>query len=471
MEDQDDQEHIDNKYSIDKYLSYGAEGEVYLVTEKKTNIKYAAKISFSNKKYLDNEIEILKILKEKECKNILNIINSGRGIIQIAGQESKIRQYLILELAPNRDLGEYIFLEKKGFGEYFSKVIFYQIVKCIKSIHDLNYCHKDIKIDNILLDEKFNPKINDFGFAKKYSNSLDEYIGTESHKAPEILEKKPYDGFKVDIFSLGVTLIHLTTCSLGFRQATINEKYYQYIYKKDLASYWNLENFKKLELSDDFKDLYIGMVSYEPDERYSLDTILEHKWFGKIRTMNDEELEKYKDEIGLKKEFENRLDKILKSKSSQYKAKDKKKDKINPSKGLPVEKNSHFEKDAKADYIKINKFMNYYIDIEGNLKPVNFMDSLFDKIVDKFKDDKYYKCYIKADKKLKLKLTFEQKENEDEDEEEKDENELEDELIMEIILYKTPKGYLLRFIKEKMNKRDFIEKYVTISKLVKELVE
>ena len=136
---------------------------------------------------------------------------------------------------------------------------------------------------------------------------------------------------------------------------------------------------------------------------------------------------------------------------------------------MPVEKNSHFEKDAKADYIKINKFMNYYIDIEGNLKPVNFMDSLFDKIVDKFKDDKYYKCYIKADKKLKLKLTFEQKENEDE--EDKDENELEDELKMEIILYKTPKGYLLRFIKEKMNKRDFIEKYVTISKLVKELVE
>ena len=111
--------------------------------------------------------------------------------------------------------------------------------------------------------------------------------------------------------------------------------------------------------------------------------------------------------------------------------------------------------------------MNYYIDIEGNLKPVNFMDSLFDKIVDKFKDDKYYKCYIKADKKLKLKITFEQKENEDE--EEKYENELEDELKMEIILYKTPKGYLLRFIKEKMNKRDFIEKYVTISKLVKEL--
>ena len=136
---------------------------------------------------------------------------------------------------------------------------------------------------------------------------------------------------------------------------------------------------------------------------------------------------------------------------------------------MPVEKNSHFEKDAKADYIKINKFMNYYIDIEGNLKPVNFMDSLFYKIVDKFKYDKYYKFYIKADKKLKLKITFEKKENEDE--EEKDENELEDELKMEIILYKTPKGYLLRFIKEKMNKRDFIEKYVTISKLVKELVE
>ena len=87
MEEKKDQEHIDNKYIIEKYLSFGYEGEVYLVTEIKTEIKYAAKISFSNKKALDNEIEILTILKENHCKNILNIVDSGSGEIQFAGQE------------------------------------------------------------------------------------------------------------------------------------------------------------------------------------------------------------------------------------------------------------------------------------------------------------------------------------------------------------------------------------------------
>ena len=272
------------------------------------------------------------------------------------------------------------------------------MVKCIKSIHDPKYCHRDIKIDNFLLDEKFNPKINDFGFAREYGNSLKDFWGTQIYKAPEILKGKFYDGFKVDIFSLGVTLFFLTNGLHGFKEANEKNKYYKYIYDGNLDSYWDI--FKSLGLSDDFKDLFIGMVSYDPNERYSLDKILEHNWFGKIRNMNDEELEQYIAEIKLDVEFKTRKQKILQSLEPKLQKNEKTEENNNEldTRGISFGKESHFKQDAKPDYIKINKFMNYYIDIEGNLQPANFMDLLFDKIDNKFKDDKNYDCFIEADK-------------------------------------------------------------------------
>ena len=74
-------------------------------------------------------------------------------------------------------------------------------------IHNLGICHRDLKLENILLTDKFSPKIADFGFATMNAPNLNEYIGTRIYAAPEFFEKNPYDGKKADIFSLGKTLI------------------------------------------------------------------------------------------------------------------------------------------------------------------------------------------------------------------------------------------------------------------------
>ena len=65
----------------------------------------------------------------------------------------------------------------------------------------------------------------DFGLASLNSNDLKEFVGTKDHAAPEILCKEPYNGFKIDIFSLGVTLFRLVTSNSGFCQS-INDNLY-----------------------------------------------------------------------------------------------------------------------------------------------------------------------------------------------------------------------------------------------------
>ena len=86
----------------------------------------------------------------------------------------------------------------------------------METIHDLGYCHKDLSLSNIFLDENYEPKIGDFGEAVKNRDDLNKFIGTRRFKPPEVIEKLPHDGQKVDIFSLGQILIYIVFGKPGF---------------------------------------------------------------------------------------------------------------------------------------------------------------------------------------------------------------------------------------------------------------
>ena len=110
-------------------------------------------------------------------------------------------------------------------------------MKGIQSLHNIGICHRDLKMQGVLENNDFIPKIWDFGFAKMNNNHLSEYLSTEKYAAPEILKKKSYDCFKADIFSLGVVLLNLPTCKYFFK-ATLNDQYYKYIAENKIKKYW-----------------------------------------------------------------------------------------------------------------------------------------------------------------------------------------------------------------------------------------
>ena len=78
-------------------------------------------------------------------------------------------------------------------------------------MHSQGIAHRDLKLENILLDENFNIKITDYGFVgpiegRDGSGFLHTRLGTRGCMAPEILEGRPYQGQVVDLFALGVCL-------------------------------------------------------------------------------------------------------------------------------------------------------------------------------------------------------------------------------------------------------------------------
>jgi len=97
--------------------------------------------------------------------------------------------------------------------------IFSQLISGMDYCHKKNICHRDIKLENIIIDSDLNVKLIDFGFATLTSSSrlLNFFCGTPSYMPPEIVEKVDYNGILADIWSLGILLYTLLCGAFPFR--------------------------------------------------------------------------------------------------------------------------------------------------------------------------------------------------------------------------------------------------------------
>ncbi len=268
---------LDDKYKILTKLGSGGTSSVYLCESLSNKNIYAAKIL--KKKSLDINAEINSLSMINHL-NIVNLIDSGEGYI-IENEKKKFVKYLILEYCEKGALIDYMLYPEKGFGEEIGRGIFKIILNGVKAIHEKEITHRDLKMKNILLNKDFIIKIADFGFSRSIFNDkgekkLSSPKGTIIYMAPEILAGQQYNGEKVDIFSLGVMLFVIVTCKLGFEMATkINEKY-KLIKDKEFDKYWKSVSKQIPPVSFNFKDLYLKMVSFKPEERPTLQEIFEH---------------------------------------------------------------------------------------------------------------------------------------------------------------------------------------------------
>jgi serine/threonine protein kinase len=105
--------------------------------------------------------------------------------------------------------------------------IFSQIVSAVSHCHSKNICHRDIKLENIIVDEWHNIKLIDFGFGTvTVENKLQNFFcGTPSYMPPEIVQKKDYEGLPADIWSLGILLYTLLCGMFPFRASNEKELY------------------------------------------------------------------------------------------------------------------------------------------------------------------------------------------------------------------------------------------------------
>ena len=315
---------LDGKYILMKNLGEGYSSQVYKVKYSLTNKIYAAKVFNKYTQSIEKEIEHNKIISQNintQFPNFIKYITSSVGPFELKNDSQisdtpETKAYIIFELGTKGTLLDYITCTKENLDERFVKVIFIKIVKAVRYLHFLGLCHRDLKTDNIVLSgEEFIIKLLDFGFSSKIIKTKDgnaqyqtEYVGTKEYAAPEIFNGIPYDGEKADIFSLGVILFNLRTGFRGFKIAKcydpkeVKDKskllynYIRYkkhkIYWKQLGLYINVN-----ELSEQFRELYLKMVAYDPNERPTLGEIFNDDYFDDIRALNDDQLHNLEQEI------------------------------------------------------------------------------------------------------------------------------------------------------------------------------
>ena len=276
-------------YKYGRLIGQGAFGKVNLGLNVLTGRVVAIK-SF-NKKNLNspNNENMKKIIYETNLMRKLNHPNITK-ILEMFEDEKYI--LIIMEYINGGNLFSFV-KKRRKLTEKISKFLFKQIILGIKHIHSQNIVHRDVKLENILIDLNNTIKICDFGIGRILS-SPDELIhdqcGTPMYMAPEILlssKEKGYKGFPVDIWSAGIALYIMLSGTLPFSVKNENDSFLDgnnnNNKKKNIAlkkAIINNEPKRIEKISDNARDLLMGLLNKDPNKRLTCDEILKHPWLN-----------------------------------------------------------------------------------------------------------------------------------------------------------------------------------------------
>ena len=283
----------DFEYDVEKPIGKGGFCTVYKAIYKGNKKTYALKVI--DKSILKNEEEIKNIINEIK---IMNELDSPNLLKLITNFEDENNIYIILPICKNGQLYDLLHKSNKKVKNINIKKYLYQTIKAINNLHKKGIIHRDIKPENILIDNKDNALLSDFGIAThcKEGEKRNTYCGTDEYLAPEVIRAQPYDK-KIDIWAIGI-LIYECISPLGktpfnkidFLQRTEDNKNYIIKNDKDL----------KIKYDKDFdpfaKNLIEKILKINPDDRISIDNILNHIFFSNINLEIKNEIFNYENE-------------------------------------------------------------------------------------------------------------------------------------------------------------------------------
>lgn len=255
-------------YRLGKPLGKGAFGKVYLGIHKLSGLKVAVKTI--EKSFMQDERTRKKVFQEVY---IMNKIHDKNVIRLLELFESPRHLMIVLEYAGGGDLLQ--LLRSRGrLSEEEARPIFKQVVDAVIACHKEDVIHRDIKLDNILLNEEMTLiKLCDFGVSRvaKYGFKISEQCGTPAYLAPEIIVNEGYEPFFVDVWSMGILLYAMLSATVPFKAKTIPE-----LHKIILRGKYEFPEY----FSEPVKELIREMLNPVPHLRIKLEDLKKNEWFS-----------------------------------------------------------------------------------------------------------------------------------------------------------------------------------------------
>ncbi|XP_024609980.1 serine/threonine-protein kinase SIK2 isoform X1 [Neophocaena asiaeorientalis asiaeorientalis] len=251
-------------YEIEGTLGKGNFAVVKLGRHRITRTEVAIKII--DKSQLD-AVNLEKIYREVQ---IMKMLDHPHIIKLYQVMETKSMLYLVTEYAKNGEIFDYL-ANHGRLNESEARRKFWQILSAVDYCHGRKIVHRDLKAENLLLDNNMNIKIADFGFGNFFKSGelLATWCGSPPYAAPEVFEGQQYEGPQLDIWSMGVVLYVLVCGALPFDGPTL-----PILRQRVLEGRFRIPYF----MSEDCEHLIRRMLVLDPSKRLTIAQIKEHKW-------------------------------------------------------------------------------------------------------------------------------------------------------------------------------------------------
>ncbi|GJP55367.1 hypothetical protein CLOM_g14333 [Closterium sp. NIES-68] len=265
---------IRRKFDVGQQIGQGRRGVVvYMCTERRTGRQYACKAI--------DKGTLVEARKVAAVRAEVDVMRKLLGWPHVVGIKDALEDdkcvYIIMELCSGGDLLDHI-NSSPFISEREAAIILRVLAETLRSCHSHGIMHRDLKPENILLAQPgcwWDLRLADFGFSVhlKAGERMTGYAGSPFYMAPEVLDS--IYGHEADVWSLGVILYTMLSQKLPFWDDT-DAGVYRQIKRAEV----DMESGVWPAISDEAKDLVLGMLSADPHQRITLDRLLAHPWMA-----------------------------------------------------------------------------------------------------------------------------------------------------------------------------------------------
>ncbi|GAA0173067.1 non-receptor serine/threonine protein kinase [Lithospermum erythrorhizon] len=263
---------MEEKYELLKDLGSGNFGVARLVRDKKTKELFAIKYIERGKK-IDENVQ-REIINHRSLRHP-NIIRFKEVLL------TPTQLAIVMEYASGGELFAKI-CSAGRFSEDEGRFFFQQLISGVSYCHSMEICHRDLKLENTLLDGSASPqvKICDFGYSKSglLHSQPKSTVGTPAYIAPEVLSRKEYDGKIADMWSCGVTLYVMLVGAYPFEDPE-DPKNFRKTIERIMSAQYSIPDY--VRISADCRHLLSRIFVANPSKRITIPEIKKHPWFLK----------------------------------------------------------------------------------------------------------------------------------------------------------------------------------------------